>query len=102
MDGPVVTAARQALEKEDVNLILPYVKEAASQDVKSAFDKALRARKADSAAREVAHLYFYETAVRLHRAVKGRPIRGLSPLALMSDRSSRWPKKRSRPARLMR
>lgn len=26
MDGPVVTVARHALEKEDVNLILRYVK----------------------------------------------------------------------------
>ena len=52
MDGPVVTAARRALEKEDVNLILPYVKDDASADVKSAFEKALRARKSDPAARE--------------------------------------------------
>lgn len=51
MDGPVVTAARQALEREDVNLILPYVKESASLDVKSAFEKALRARKVDPAQR---------------------------------------------------
>ena len=27
MDGPVVSAARRALEKEDVNLVLPYVQE---------------------------------------------------------------------------
>ena len=39
MDGPVVTAARRALEKEDVNLILPYVKDNATGDVKSAFEK---------------------------------------------------------------
>lgn len=82
MDGPVVTAARQALEKEDVNLILPYVKESASLDVKSAFEKALRARKVDPAAREVADLYFYETAVRLHRAGEGAPYTGLKPAGL--------------------
>ncbi len=82
MDGPVVTAARHALEKEDVNLILPYVKDNASADIKSAFEKALRARKADPAAREVADLYFFETAVRLHRAGEGAPYTGLKPAGL--------------------
>src|SRR6185369_5168536 len=82
MDGPVVRAARQALEKEDVNLILPYVKDDASADVKAAFGKALRARKLGPAAREVADLYFYETAVRLHRAGEGAPYTGLKPAGL--------------------
>src|SRR5262245_11062713 len=82
MDGPVVTAARRALEKEDVNLILPYVKENASADVKAAFEKALRARKVNMQAREVADLYFYETAVRLHRAGEGAPYTGLKPAGL--------------------
>ena len=82
MDGPVVTAARRALEKEDVNLILPYVKDNATEDVKSAFEKALRARKTDSAAREVADLYFFETVVRLHRAGEGAAYTGLKPAGL--------------------
>src|SRR5512144_6261 len=82
MDGPVVTAARRALEKEDINLILPYVKDNATGDVKSAFEKALRARKTDSAAREVADLYFFETVVRLHRAGEGAAYTGLKPAGL--------------------
>lgn len=82
MDGPVVAAALRALEKEDVNLILPYVKDNASADVKLAFDKALRARRVDPAAREVADLYFFETAVRLHRAGEGAPYTGLKPAGL--------------------
>ncbi len=82
MDGPVVMAARRALEKEDVNLILPYVKDDASADVKSAFEKAVRARKAGPAAREVADLYFFETVVRLHRAGEGAPYTGLKPAGL--------------------
>ena len=82
MDGPVVTAARQALEKGNVELILPYVKEGAAGDVQSAFDKAMRARKLDSSAREVADLYFYETVVRLHRGGEGAPYTGLKPAGL--------------------
>jgi hypothetical protein len=82
MDGPVVTAARQALDKEDVNLILPYVKENADADLKAALEKVLRARKVGPAAREVADLFFYETAVRLHRAGEGAPYTGLKPAGL--------------------
>lgn len=82
MDGPVVMAARQALEKQDINLILPYVKENASAEIRAVFDKALRARKVDPAARDVADLYFYETAVRLHRAGEGAPYTGLKPAGL--------------------
>ena len=85
MDGPVVAAARHALEKENVNLILPYVKASARADVKLAFDKVLRARKAGPAAHEFAHLYFFETAVRLHRAGEGAPYTGLKPAGLTSD-----------------
>jgi hypothetical protein len=82
LDGPVVTAAHQALEAEDVNLILPFVKEDASADMKSAFAKTLKARKVAPAAREVADLYFFETAVRLHRAGEGAPYTGLKPAGL--------------------
>lgn len=82
MDGPVVNAARYALENKDVNLILPYVKDEASADVKSAFEMALEARKASPSAREVADLYFFETAVRLHRAGEGAPYTGLKPAGL--------------------
>ena len=62
--------------------ILPYVKGAATADMRSAFEKVLRARKAGPAAREVADLYFYETAVRLHRAGEGAPYTGLKPAGL--------------------
>lgn len=82
MDGPVVTAAREAVDKQDVKLVLPYVKANASADVKLAFDKVLRARKAGPDAREVADLYFYETVVRLHRAGEGAPYTGLKPAGL--------------------
>jgi hypothetical protein len=77
MDGPVVTAARQALEVENVNLILPYVPASGVSEVRAAFDKVLRARKVDPAAREVADLYFFETVVRIHRAGEGAPYMGL-------------------------
>jgi hypothetical protein len=82
VDGPVVSAARQALEAKDVNLILPYVHETGTAEVKSAFEKVLRARQANLEAREVADLYFFETVVRVHRAGEGAPYTGLKPAGL--------------------
>ncbi len=82
MDGPVVTAARQALEAENVNLILPYVPEEGEEEVIRAFDKVIQVRKGGAVAKEVADLYFFETVVRIHRAGEGAPFNGLKPAGL--------------------
>ncbi len=82
MDGPVVRAARAALEAGDVGLALPYVPAAAEADVTRAFERATAARALGADAREVADLYFFETVVRLHRAGEGAPYTGLKPAGL--------------------
>ncbi len=82
MDGPVVTAARQALEQEKVELILPYVPQAGEAEVIAAFQKVLPLRKNGGGMREVADLFFYETVVRLHRAGEGAAYTGLKPAGL--------------------
>jgi hypothetical protein len=82
MDGPVVTAARQALEAEKVNLILPYVHETGEEEVRKAFDKVIKVRKDGDLTREIADLYFFETVVRVHRAGEGAPYTGLKPAGL--------------------
>ncbi len=81
-DGPVVTAARKALEKGNVNLVLIWVPEGAEGEVRSAFDRAIRARKAGKDAQAVADDWFFETVVRLHRAGEGAPYTGLRPPGL--------------------
>ena len=82
LDGPVVAAARDALAKEDVDLILPYVKRDGEPEVRAAFDLAVRARSHGPDARHVADRYFFETAVRVHRAGEGAPFTGLKPAGL--------------------
>ena len=82
MDGPVVTAARQALEAEDVRLILPYVPKDAEAEVIQAYDKVVRVRKDGALVRDVADMYFFETVVRVHRAGEGAPYTGLKPAGL--------------------
>jgi uncharacterized protein DUF6448 len=82
MDGPVVTAARQALEGEQVELILPYVHKEGEAEVHAAFDKVLPLRHDGAATRELADRYFFETVVRVHRAGEGAPFTGLKPAGL--------------------
>jgi hypothetical protein len=82
LDGPVVTAARQALLQADVDLILPYVHADGEAEVRDAFDLALKARALGPEAEDVADRWFFETAVRVHRAGEGAPFTGLKPAGL--------------------
>ncbi len=82
LDGPVVTAARDALDRDDVNVVLPYVPESAEAEVRRAFDLTRKARVQGSEAREVADLFLFETVVRVHRAGEGAPYTGLKPAGL--------------------
>lgn len=82
MDGPVVRAAMRALEAEDVTLVLPFVHKDGEEEIVAAFHKVIQARKAGGAVRELADRYFFETAVRLHRAGEGAPYTGLKPAGL--------------------
>lgn len=82
LDGPVVTAARAALEAGEVNIVLPFVGPASEDEVRSAFELTLQARSHEGAARDVADLYFFDTVVRLHRAGEGAPYTGLKPAGL--------------------
>lgn len=82
LDGPVVTAARQALTDVDVDLVLPYVPADSEAEVRDAFELAVKARSAHGEAREVADRWFFETVVRVHRAGEGEPFTGLKPAGL--------------------
>jgi len=82
MDGPVVKAAKMALETGNVNLILPWVPKKAEAELKKAFEKTLRARKLGKEAMDLADYWFFETTVRLHREGEGAPYTGLKPAGL--------------------
>jgi hypothetical protein len=76
--GPVATAAHQALESGDVQLILPYVQPEAEIELTAAFKQALVVRKVGSASKELADRYFIETAIRLHREGEGAAYTGVT------------------------
>jgi len=79
MDGPVVVAARKALDTGNVNFVLIWVGKKDESEIKKAFQKTLTVRKLGPEARELADRYFFETLVRIHRASEGAPYTGLKP-----------------------
>jgi hypothetical protein len=79
MDGPVVTAAKIALEKGDVTPTLKWIKPEQEAEIRAAFQKTLVVRKQSAEAKELADMYFFETLVRVHRAGEGEPYTGLKP-----------------------
>lgn len=82
MDGPVVSAAEMALEMENVNYILPYVKKEDEKELKYSFEKALSIRELSENAAELADYYFFETSVRLHLKGEGKSYNGIKPSGL--------------------
>ncbi len=79
LDGPVVTEAREALEKGDVTPVLKWVMDTDETEVRSTFQQALAVRALGPEAKELADTHFFETLVRLHRAGEGAPYTGLKP-----------------------
>ena len=78
LEGPVVTDAKKALEKGDVNPVLKWVKKEQEGEIREAFKKTLAVRSKGPEAKELADMYFFETLVRIHRAGEGAPYTGLS------------------------
>jgi hypothetical protein len=76
--GPVVTAAREALEANDANLVLHWVRPEDEAVVMSAFEHTINVRALGPEAKELADRYFFETLVRIHRAGEGAPYTGLT------------------------
>lgn len=92
LEGPVVTAAKAALEKGDITPILKWVKKENEEEIKEAFKKTLIVRKQSKEAKELADMYFFETLVRIHRAGEGAPYTGLKfekpePIIIEADKA---------------
>ena len=79
LNGPVVTAARIALQRGDVTPALKWVKQTEEPEVRDAFRQTMAVRGASAEARDLADRYFFETLVRLHRQGEGEPYTGLKP-----------------------
>lgn len=92
LDGPVVAAAKAALEKGDVTPVLKWIQAKDEKEVKELFNKSLVVRKQSKEAKELADMYFFETLVRIHRAGEGAPYTGLKrepiePIVAAADKA---------------
>ncbi len=83
LDGPVVGAARKALDSGNVNLVLVWVQKKDEAEIRNAFQKTRNVRKAGGEAKELADMYFFETLVRMHRAGEGAGYTGLKPAGMV-------------------
>lgn len=79
MDGPVIIAARAALESGKPDGALAWVQPADEAAIREAFLKTREVRKLGPKAAELADTWFFETLVRVHRAGEGAPYTGLKP-----------------------
>ena len=83
LDGPVVGAARNALDGGNVNLVLVWVQKNDEAEIRKLFQQAQNVRKAGGEAKELADRYFFETLVRVHRAGEGAAYTGLKPAGVV-------------------
>jgi len=79
LDGPVVAAAKMALQKGDVTPVLKWVSKDGEKEVREAFALTMKVRAQGEDARRLADMHFFETLVRVHRAGEGVPYAGLKP-----------------------
>lgn len=77
LTGPVVSAARIALQTRDLTPVLKWLKAADEPEARRAFQQTIEVRTLNTSARELADRFFFETIVRLHRAGEGEPYTGL-------------------------
>ena len=79
LDGPVVDAARRALDTGNPNFVLVWVQENDEAEIRNAFQQAYNVRQGGGEAKALADRYFFETLVRVHRAGEGAGYTGLKP-----------------------
>jgi hypothetical protein len=79
LDGPVVNAARAALDTGKLEPVLAWVQPGDEAEIREAFLRSRAVRAAGGEAKALADRWFFETVVRVHRAGEGAPFTGLKP-----------------------
>lgn len=79
MDGPVVSAARRALDSGSLDPVLIWVRTQDEREIRSSYERTIAVRSLGGEARQLADNYFFETVVRVHREGEGESYTGLKP-----------------------
>ncbi len=77
LSGPVVSDAREAIERKEVTPVLKWIRAADEPEIREAFARTIEVRDASPAAASLADEFFFSTLVRVHRAGEGAPFTGL-------------------------
>lgn len=77
VEGPVVKAAKEALETGNLNHVLIWVHPDDEAEIEEIYNKVVKVRDINEDVRELADMYFYETVVRVHRMSEGVGYTGL-------------------------
>lgn len=77
VDGPVVLAAKKAIETQNLDHALIWIKAEYEDELRTMFEKTLKVRTQSQEIQEMADMYFFETFVRLHRMGEGASYTGL-------------------------
>lgn len=85
MDGPVVIDARKAIDNNNINFVLKWVRAQDESEIKAAFDLMMKVRGLGYDAKELSEKYFFETLVRIHRMGEGVPFTGVKPTGTPID-----------------
>jgi hypothetical protein len=72
----------KALETGNLNFVMIWIPKESETELKSIFEKTLRTRKTGKEMQEVAEDWFFENAIRLHRAGEGAAYTGMKPAGL--------------------
>lgn len=78
-NGPVMGAAKMALDTGNVNYVLIWVPEASENQLKNLFEKTFCERRAGKDMQDIAINWYFETVKRLHRAGERRLYTCLKP-----------------------
>jgi hypothetical protein len=85
MDGPVVADAKKAIDQNNVNYVLKWVKPDNEKEVIEAFNLLMKVRDLSPDSKQLANKYFFETVVRLHRIGEGMSFTGIKPYGTPID-----------------
>jgi|SRR5690625_4185493 len=83
-DGPVINEALEALEENNVELVLKWIDPQQEEEIISLFEKTYQLRDGDQEVYAIVEKHFLETLVRLHRETEGAGFTGLKPAGSMT------------------
>lgn len=86
MDGPVVLAAKKAIEHQNVNYVLIWVDPESESELKNVFNLIMKVRGLSEEAKILSDKYFFESLIRLHRTGEGISYLGIKPSGTPIDR----------------